>query len=85
MPQRSVILPEHIMFHLAPGITYGRNAPNVLSLSQSKWRENVKKKYLALHPETGRGEGVRVEFSPQPEYQIFTKMTPKEWLNMKIS
>ena len=27
----------------------------------------------------------RGEFKPQPEYQIFTKMTQKEWLNTKIS
>ena len=47
LPQRSAILPQHIMPHLAPGITYGCNAPchlYVLSLSQSKWCENVKKK-----------------------------------------
>ena len=46
LPQRSAILSQHIMFHLAPGITYGWNAPchlYVLSLSQSKWCEMWKR------------------------------------------
>ena len=30
-------------------------------------------------------EYLRGEFQRQLEYQIFTKMTQKEWLNMKIS
>ena len=29
--------------------------------------------------------GPQGEFLPQPQYHIFTKMTPKEWLNTKIS
>ena len=38
-----------------------------------------------LRPETGRGERSAGWILTQPEYQIFIKMTPKEWLNMKSS
>ena len=47
LPQRSVILPQHIIFHLALRMTIGLSAPCQLyafSLSQSKRCENVKKK-----------------------------------------
>ena len=36
-----------------------------------------------FHPR--QQEYPRGEFYPQPKYQIFIKMTHKEWLNMKIS
>ena len=53
LPQRSAILPRHIMFHLALEITFGWNAPcqlYVLCLYQSKCCENVKKVNVYTQP-----------------------------------
>ena len=47
--------------------------------------KNLKSKYYWFAPKLVRVRGLWGEFSSQPEYQIFTKMTPKECLNMKIS
>ena len=83
LPQRSAILSQHIMFHLAPGVTYGWNAPchthkhththtyiyiYILSMYQSKLCENVKKKWIIIFNHIHRFCDMIYHSSQGPEF-----------------